>query len=258
MTAVDLERTLALALDAARRSRQPIPPLSSAHDLDLSMAYQVQSAGIELRLAGGATRVGHKVGLTSRAMQQQLGVDQPDFGVLLDTMVIASGSSIALGDLINPKVEAEIAIRVAAPLSGSDVTREQARAAIGAAVPALEIIDSRIADWKIGLADTIADNASSALVVIGDRSRDVADLASETVSLFVDDEEIASGDGSALLGDPLDVLRWLVHALARYGRGIDADDLILLGAVHASVPLEAGRRYRARYRRWPNVECTVV
>jgi 2-keto-4-pentenoate hydratase len=258
VTAVDLEGTLALALDDARRSRQPVPPLTSAYDMDLSMAYRVQSVGIELRVAGGATRIGHKVGLTSPAMQQQLGVDQPDFGVLLDTMILPCGSSVALDDLINPKVEAEIAIRMSGPLSGAEVTREQASAAIGAAVPALEIIDSRIADWKIGLADTIADNASSGLVVIGDPSPEVTDLASECVSLFVDDEEVASGDGSALLGDPLDVLRWLAHALAGYGGGIDAGDLVLLGAVHAAVPLEPGRRYWARYRRWPSVDCIVV
>jgi 2-keto-4-pentenoate hydratase len=259
MSQTDLETTVAHALDRARRDRQPIAPLVSTYDcFDVPLAYRVQQIGIDLRLAEGATRVGHKIGLTSQAMQQQLGVDQPDYGALLDTMVVPSGSSIECDSLIAPRVEAEIAVRLDSPLSGADVTREQVQSAIGYAVPALEIIDSRIADWKIGLADTIADNASSALAVIGEPSPDVSDLTGESVTLFVDDEEVASGDGSALLGDPLESLRWLVQALAGFGGGIDAGDLVLLGAVHASVPLERGRSYRARYRRWPGVGCTVV
>lgn len=255
----DIETTIAHQLDHARRTCRAIPPLTSAHpDLSVSSAYRIQQTGIGLRLADGAHRVGHKIGLTSAAMQQQLGVDQPDYGVLLDTMVVPSGATIERSTLVAPRVEAEIAVRMTASLAGSAVTREQAQAAIGSVVPALEIIDSRIADWKISLVDTIADNASSGLAVVGAPSAETGDLAGESVRLFVDDAEVASGEGSALLGHPLESLRWLVHALAEFGAGLEAGDLVLLGAVHASVPLEPGRRYRASYARWGDVDCVVT
>jgi 2-keto-4-pentenoate hydratase len=253
-----LSQRLGEVLEQARTTREPVPPLTSIHhDLDVAVAYQVQQVGIELRVNAGGHRVGHKIGLTSKAMQEQLGVDQPDFGVLLDSMIVHTGETIARDSLIAPRVEAEIAVTMHAPLAGGDATRGEALAAIGTALPALEIIDSRIADWKISLPDTIADNASSGLAVIGSPAPITSELADETVQLYEDDVAVAAGVGSALLGDPVESLLWLVRALDGYGGGLQEGDLVLLGAVHASVPLQAGKRYRAVYGSWGEVECRV-
>jgi 2-keto-4-pentenoate hydratase len=253
-----LPQTLGRLLEEARTRRAPVSPLTESHpDLGVAVAYQVQQVGIDLRIGEGAHRVGHKIGLTSAAMQQQLGVDQPDFGVLLDSMILRSGATVARDALIAPRVEAEIAVWLTQPLTGGDVTPEEARAAIGSAVPALEIIDSRIVDWKIALADTVADNASSALAVVGEPAEVGTALADQTVTLLEDGVPVASGEGSALLGDPLTSLCWLVRALDGVGAGLAAGDLVLLGAVHASVPLVAGRSYRAVYSSWGGVECHV-
>lgn len=254
----DLPAELAMVLDTARKTRQPVGQLTATHDnFGVALAYRVQQLGIDLRISDGAQRVGRKIGLTSQAMQRQLGVDEPDYGTLLDCMVVPSGGTIAVDELIAPRVEAEVAVTMRRPLHGAGTTRDEAEQAVGAAVPALEIIDSRIMDWKIALADTIADNASSALAVVGSPVEPVpaADFASETVTLFEDDQVVGRGDGAALLGDPLKSLLWLVRALANHDAGLRPGDLVLLGAVHASVPLRRGKRYRAVYSTWGNAEC---
>jgi 2-keto-4-pentenoate hydratase len=255
----ELAGTIGRALEAARRSRQPVPPLTQSYDgLSSELAYRVQQFGIGLREQEGAGRVGHKVGLTSEAMQHQLGVDQPDYGVLLDTMVVPSGATIRLDNLIAPRIEAEIAVRIGRPLAGPHTSLEQVTGAVSAVVPALEVIDSRILDWRISLIDTIADNASSALAVVGQpvEPPDLR-LASQSVTLFEDDEVVGHGAGDALLGDPWNSLLWLVRTLDTFGEGLRAGDIVLLGAVHASVPLRSGRRYHAAYDTWGEVDCLV-
>lgn len=229
-------------LHEARRAATPIPPLVDDRDgLTLQDAYAIQRAGLELRLAEGAHQVGGKVGLTSQAMQDMLGVDQPDFGYLLDDMVEASGADIEAGSLIAPRVEGEVAFVLAEDLAGPGLTRADVLAATEAVAPALEVIDSRIADWRITIVDTIADNASSGLAVLGDQ-RPLDGLALETIemSLTVGDERV-TGLGGAVLGHPAEGVAWLGNALAEYGGGhLRAGDIVIPGALGRALPVGPG------------------
>ncbi|PBC77068.1 2-oxo-3-hexenedioate decarboxylase/2-keto-4-pentenoate hydratase [Streptomyces sp. TLI_235] len=242
---------LAALLRRAEAERSPIAPLTELHDgLDLVGAYAVQDINTRLRLAAGDRLVGRKVGLTSLPMQRQLGVDEPDFGVLFQSMVIPDGGTVASGDMVAPRAEAEIAFVLGRPLGGPEVTADEAREAVSQVVLAVEIIDSRIADWRITLADTVADNASSARVVVG-RPVDatpqlMAGLKDESLELYVDGEQAARGLGSEVLGDPIEAVAWLARTLDRFGTGLQPGELVLAGAVHASIPLTPGTRMVAR------------
>jgi 2-keto-4-pentenoate hydratase len=240
---VDIESLARFAqeLRDAEHAAVPVPPLSErAPGLGIEDAYAIQQGGRELRLARGATLVGHKVGLTSAAMQQQLGVDQPDFGYLTDAMQVPAGGELAVGELIAPRVEAEIAFRLARPLRGDQITREQVLAATEAVAPALEVIDSRVADWRITIVDTIADNASCGRFVVGDfRPLDGLDLAAVEVTMAVGAERV-SGRGEAVLGHPAEALVWLTRALAPYGEGLETGEVVLPGAVARALPIAAG------------------
>jgi 2-keto-4-pentenoate hydratase len=229
---------LAQAADRAR----PVEPLTTRiPDLDLAGACAVQAALVRRWTDSGRRVVGHKVGLTSAAMQGQLGVEEPDSGVLTDRMVLSDGAVLDTGRLIAPRVEAEAAL-----VLGEDVpaapTREQAAAAITSVAVALEVIDSRIADWRIAIQDTVADNASSAYAVVGwpVPAGDAGDLRTLGLVLSRNGEIVASGAGAAVLGDPVLALTWLARRLAEQGERLRAGQLVLPGAVHASVPLVAG------------------
>ncbi|WP_157555695.1 2-keto-4-pentenoate hydratase [Microbacterium hominis] len=192
--------------------------------------------------------MGHKVGLTSLAMQRQLGVDQPDFGVITDRMVIPNGGSIDVEDLIAPRLEAEFAFRFASDLPATP-TLDELTAGLGGVAVAIEIIDSRVADWRITLVDTVADNASSARIVYGDfepaSEATIAALPSTVITLVQDGQDVASGPGSAVLGDPLTSLHWLASAIGEYGDRFRAGDVVLAGAVAAAVPLTPGSTWEA-------------
>jgi 2-keto-4-pentenoate hydratase len=243
----ELVASLADELEAAERDRLSIQPISArVPDFSLEQAYAVQSAVIGRRLAGGAQLVGHKVGLTNVAMQKQLGVDQPDFGRLLDDMALEADAEISLATLIAARIEPEIAFILGSALVGPTVTVEDVIAATEAVAPALEIIDSRIADWKITLVDTVADNASSSRFVIGPRravgSLELAEIEGQ---LHVDGVVAGSGAGSAVLGHPAAAVAWLANTLAEFGESLAAGEVIIPGALCASVPLVAGSTYRA-------------
>jgi len=245
-TQFDIAR-IADELASAELSRIPIAaPSTTSPRFDVEDAYGVQSINIARKVAAGETRVGHKVGLTSLAMQKQLGVDQPDFGVITDRMVIANGGTVDVGELIAPRAEAEFAFRIGADLAASP-TIDALRAAIDGVAVAIEVIDSRIADWKITLVDTVADNASSARIVYGRfmpaTDELIAALPSLTAVLEQDGEEKVSGLGSAVLGDPLISLHWLATAIGAFGDGFRAGDVVLAGAVASAVPLVAGSSY---------------
>ncbi|MEV6057569.1 fumarylacetoacetate hydrolase family protein [Streptomyces sp. NPDC052107] len=233
---------MASALLAAEYERVPIDALTVRRPgLPLETAYRVQGAAVARRIAGGARVVGHKAGVTSQAMQEQMGVDEPDSGVLLDDMVLPTGSTLARPVLMQPRVEAEIAFRLGCDLVGANVDLEEARAAVKEVFLALEVIDTRFTSWRITVADSIADNASCARVVTGPMvplSTDM-DLAAERLVVSVDRNAVASGEGRAVLGDPLRALSWLAGRLHRFGDGLRAGQLVLAGAVHASLPLEA-------------------
>lgn len=221
-------------------------------------AYRIQLAGRRIREEAGERIVGRKVGLTSRAMQEQLGVDQPDHGYLTASMVFEGGSEIEAVDLIEPKVEAEIGMRLGADLSGAEVGLEEAIAAIEEIAPALEVIDSRIADWKIKIVDTIADNASSAGAVFGDWVKfDEIDLTAVEMTMRAGTESVA-GAGAAVLGHPAEALRWLAVTLADYGEGLRAGQIILPGAMAKALPITAGDTVEATFTDLGSVSVSVV
>lgn len=233
---------LADELATAAEEARPVEPLTSrAPDLDLAGAYAVQRALVRRWTDAGDRVVGHKVGLTSAAMQQQLGVDQPDSGVLLDRMVFTDGAVLDAHRLIAPRVEAEIALVLGADVPAG-AGREEVAAAIASVAVAVEIIDSRIADWRIAVEDTVADNASSAFVVAGwpVPVEEVGDLRTVGLVLRRNGEVAATGAGAAVLGDPVLALTWLAERLAEQGDHLRAGQVVLPGAVHASVPLAGG------------------
>ncbi len=226
-------------------------PCAPVRDLigtdDLPAAYAVQQGLVQARLGAGARIVGRKIGATSEAVQRQLGVDQPDFGYLLDEMDVSSHDPISMGTLLQPRVEGEVAFVLAKdidPADEADITIDLVRDAVDVALPALEIVDSRIADWAIGFTDTVADNASSGLFVVGSEGRTLDDLepVDVTMSLTVNGEERSSGNGAACLGDPLEALRWLAVQAYRFGDPLRAGHLILSGALGPFVPFAPGDR----------------
>ncbi|MEA2376638.1 MAG: 2-keto-4-pentenoate hydratase [Thermoleophilaceae bacterium] len=249
------EESLARALFSAERNSEPIAPLvRDRPDLDVAAAYAVQRAGRELRLAGGDELRGHKVGLTSQAMQEMLGVRQPDFGYLLASMLVPAGGSIALEGLIAPRVEAEIAFYLGERLSGPGVTPEQVMAATSQVAPALEVIDSRIADWEITLVDTVADNASSARAVIGEPiAAHGLDLAELEGRLTVGGEKVV-GRGDAVLGHPSRAVAWLANTLADFGEALEPGEVIIPGAIARALPVQAGSVARADFGQLGSVE----
>lgn len=248
----------AAALTEAARTRRPLAPLSERlPDLSEEAAYAIQQAGASARAAAGARVVGRKVGLTSAAMQEMLGVDRPDYGVLFDDMLIEPGAGIEAGRLLAPRIEAEIAFDLARPLEGPDVDVEQVLAATATVRPALEVIDSRIADWRISFEDTIADNASSALVVLGAPIPiDGFDAAAETVTVAIGDRAV-SGDGAAVLGHPAEAVAWLARTLADHGEALREGDVVLPGAMAAALPFAPGDVVVARWATLGELEVTV-
>lgn len=244
---------------AARRlldAQDALLPCAPVRDLigtdDLDAAYAVQQLVVQQRLDAGARVVGRKIGATSVAVQQQLGVDQPDFGFLLDEMDVSHGARagagpISMGRLLQPRVEAEVAFVLRRDLDEPEPTLESVRDAVDVALPALEIVDSRIAGWDIGFTDTVADCASSGLFVVGTDGLPLSALEPRDVvmSLTINGEERSAGRGEACLGDPLEALRWLAVQAARYGDPLRAGHLILSGALGPFVPFAPGDRVEA-------------
>jgi 2-oxo-3-hexenedioate decarboxylase/2-keto-4-pentenoate hydratase len=249
LTCVQREEA-ALLLRRAEHDVAPIEPLSALlPGLAPADAYAVQRDNIAWRLADGATVVGHKVGLTSVAMRRLLGVDEPDFGHLLDDMVHRDGATVLAARYCAPRVEPEICFRLARPLRGPGVTVEDVLAATEAVAPALEIVDSRIRDWRITLADTVADNASSAGLVHGPWTplADAPDLAAVTAELFVDGERVASGSGEEVLGHPAAAVAWLANTLAGFDSALEEGHLVLPGAMTTAPFVTAGQKVEARF-----------
>ncbi|MGW3668549.1 2-keto-4-pentenoate hydratase [Streptomyces sp. NPDC005141] len=257
----ELERRWASAAAVLRRAEQTgvavAPVTMQRPELSVADAYRIQAAGIAQRLGDGARVVGHKVGVTSQAMQQQMGVPGPDSGILLDDMLLSCGSALPREGFLAPRVEAEIAFRLGDDLKGPGLSIDEVRAAVAGVCLALEVIDTRFARWQITLADSISDNASCARVVVGETVPldAVPDLADEGVVIHVDGHPIAAGQGRAVLGHPLRALVWLTARLADLGTspGLSAGDLVLPGAVHASLPLNAGMTVQAQAQHLPPV-----
>ncbi len=248
---------IADALRDAERSRTAIAPLTTTHrGLSIEDAYRIQRLNIRRRLDAGERIAGHKVGLTSRVMQEQLSVDQPDYGVITDAMVVPDGGELRVDALIAPRVEPEFAFLIGEDLPAAPTLHELTASVSGVAL-ALEIIDSRIADWKIALVDTVADNASSARIVHGEflpaRAALLSTLPSTTITLRRNGAEVGSGPGSAVLGDPLVSLHWLATAIGSYGDRFSKGEVVIAGAVAAAVPLTAGSAWEASADGFPAV-----
>ena len=234
-------------LDEARRTSTATPPVRDVLGAtDIARAYAVQAELTRRRLAEGRTITGRKIGLTAPAVQQQLGVDQPDFGVLFDHMAVPDGGEVAAHALIQPKIEAEVAFVLGADLDGHprELTYDRVFAAIDHAVGALEIVDSRNANWDITITDTVADNASSALYVLGDTAVPVSAFRPVDVTMVLskDGVEASSGTGSACLGDPVSALAWLARTVAGLGAPLRAGEVVLSGALGPMVPVESGNQ----------------
>jgi 2-keto-4-pentenoate hydratase len=238
-------------LVAARATRQPCAPIRGLLPAgDIDAAYAVQSAWVADQLATGARVVGRKTGLTNPAVQAQLGVGQPDFGVLLDSMACAAGVPVDSTRTLQPKIEAEIAFVLAHDLDGDVIGRAEVAAATAYVVPALEIVDSRIAGWDISIVDTIADNASSGLFVLGDQKQrlgrlDLADCAMTMRKGGELGDVVSTGTGAACLGHPLAAVAWLAATVRDHGRPLRAGEVILSGALGPMVPVVPGDTFLA-------------
>ena len=231
----------------AAATRVTCPPVRDLlGDSDVALAYAVQRRLTTARLAAGARLTGWKIGLTSPAVQRQLGVDRPDFGVLFADMDVSTLDEVPSGRLLQPKAEAEIAFVLGADLDG-ELDPATVRAAVEYAVPALEIVDSRIAGWDITITDTVADNASSGLYVLGEERLplDKLEPAEVIMRLFVDGEQVSRGSGAACLGDPLNALLWLARMARELGEPLRAGQVVLSGALGPMVPAVPGTTVRA-------------
>lgn len=226
----------------------PIPPLREwLAPRDGEGAYAVQAASVRYWLDHGRRLVGRKVGLTSVAVQTQLGVDQPDFGVLFHDMQIPDGGALWVEQALQPKAEAEVAFIMASDVSDPNVSRDELAAAIGAAAVAIEIVDSRIADWKITFADTVADNGSSAFFVVSENRVPLAGLDLWTCGMVLEQNgRVASvGAGAACLSHPLNAALWLAKTLAARGERLKKGDILLSGALGPMTTLKPGDNIRA-------------
>ncbi|MFM6853554.1 MAG: 2-keto-4-pentenoate hydratase [Sphingopyxis sp.] len=229
-------------------SRGAVPPLRDGlAPTDAAGAYMVQGINTRFWQGQGRRIVGRKAGLTARAVQQQLGVDQPDFGVLFDDMRVADGGRLDPARCLQPKAEAEIAFILAADLPSAQTTAQQVAAAVASVHAAIEIIDSRIAEWKITFADTVADNGSSAFFVIADQGLPLAglDLEGAAMDMRFNGKTVSTGVASAALGNPLNAAAWLAQTLAHAGEPLKAGDILLAGALGSMVALSPGDRVEA-------------
>ena len=232
----------------AARTRVPCAPVRDLIGLtDIDLAYEVQNQLTAARLAEGAVVVGRKTGATSKAVQDQLGVDQPDFGVLFEDMDVSTYDEVPGGRLIQPKAEAEVAFVLEEDLADGPLGVADVRKAVAYAVAAIEIVDSRIESWNIKITDTVADNASSGLFVLSDRkvSLDGFDPVDVTMALYDGDEQVSSGNGAACLGDPLNALSWLARTARDFGEPLRAGQVVLSGALGAMVTAQPGHAIRA-------------
>lgn len=238
-----LRHEAAQSLLRAYETGQPIAPLSQTYEgLDLEDAYAIQLEQVAAWTASGKEILGHKVGLTSLAVQKQLGVNQPDFGHLTNDMFYLSGQPIPPGTFMQPRVEPEIAFVLKKSLHGPNVTVAEAVQAVDYVVASLEIVDSRIADWKITLTDTVADNASSGGVVLGTKPMTLTDVDLRTLgaNLYKNGRLQHTGAGASVLGSPISSLVWLANTLGRLGTTLEAGEVVIPGAITPMIPAAPG------------------
>jgi len=224
----------------------PIAPVGARIGNDLALAYRVQARNVRAWCDAGRRRAGFKIGMTSVAARRQFGVDEPDFGVLFDDIGVPSGGEVAWARMFQPRVEGEIALRIGRDIDCAMAPQDAAHY-VDAAIPALEIADSRIADWRIAIVDTVADNASAGLYVLGRPARDFdfARLIEATMTLRSGADIVSQGRGASTMGGPHLALAWLANALLAHGERLKAGDVVLSGALGPPVPATPGATYAA-------------
>jgi 2-keto-4-pentenoate hydratase len=245
-----LREEIAGALREAESSRKPIAPLASRWpDLEVADAYAIQRENVGASIRAGASIRGHKVGLSSRVMQDMMGVHEPDYGHLLDDMFVFEGHSVAMADLIQPRVEIEVAFVLGSPLPKQGCNVADVLRATEFVLPSIEIIDSRIADWKIGIVDTIADNASSAKVVLGGNPVRLTDVDVRQIgaSLRLNGEVVETGTSAAVLGNPVTSVAWLAQTIGEFDIALEPGHVVLPGSCTRAVPVQAGDAVRADF-----------
>jgi 2-keto-4-pentenoate hydratase len=253
MLSDSLRTEVAARLADAERDRAPIPPLRETYsDLDVVDAYEIQLINIRRRLADGATIHGHKVGLSSKAMQEMMGVDEPDYGHLLSDMEVFEDRPVPAGRYCMPRVEVEVAFILGETLPGDGCTEDDVIAATEFVAPSIELIDSRITNWNIKIGDTIADNASSAGYILGPDRVKPTEIDLRTIEARLlrrrnggGGEEVAAGRSDAVLGNPVTAVAWLARKVASFGVTLEAGHVILPGSVHRAIDAHAGDEFEA-------------
>jgi 2-keto-4-pentenoate hydratase len=237
---------LAAAADAlyrAQEDRAPIAPLTDTWEgVDVTAAYEVQLRNIARRLDAGDAVRGHKVGLSAKAMQQMLGVDEPDYGHLLDSMFLWESDAVDVSRFLQPRAEIEVAFVLGRTLAGPGVTVADAIRATDFVLPSIEVVDSRVADWKIKLPDTIADNASSGAVVLGGSPTKLTDIDVRLIgaTLRCNGELRETGASGAVLGNPAVAVAWLANKVAAFGVTLEAGHVVMPGSCTRMIPVAAG------------------
>lgn len=255
---MDIQKA-ATALMEAENEKKPITPFtSSAEEISVDDAYQIQLRQIHHKVDNGAVIVGKKIGLTSKAMQEMFNVNEPDYGHLLNDMIYQDGDTISLDRYIQPKIEFEIAFVLKKDLKGPGVSMNDVIEATDYIVPALEIIDSRIKDWQIKYEDTVADNGSSAGAIIGKTTARIngLDLAGMSMNVYRNNEFLDSATGAAVMGHPAQAVAWLANALGNYGISLYAGEIILAGALSKAVVIEDGDTFTAEFDHIGSVSAT--
>ncbi|MCW2762396.1 MAG: 2-keto-4-pentenoate hydratase [Marmoricola sp.] len=261
MLSDDVRRAVADALRDAETGRRPIPPLRETWpEIDVVDAYEIQLLNIRHRLEAGAGVRGHKVGLSSKAMQEMMGVDEPDYGHLLTDMELFEDEPVAAGQYCYPRVEVEVAFVLGETLPGVGCTEEDVLRATEFVAPSIELIDSRVVDWNIKIADTIADNASSAGFILGpERVRpDSVDLRAINAVLTRNGEKVAEGRSDAVLGNPVRAVAWLANKVAEFGVTLEAGHVILPGSVHRAIDVRPGDDFVAEFEGFGSVHLNFI
>ena len=252
---------LSQELIVAERDRKPIVQLTERlPNISVAEAYAIQQHIVNSRLAAGELIVGRKIGLTSVAMQEMLGVHEPDYGHILSKSMINEGEPISMRRLIQPRVESEICFVLKSDLKGPGVTVANVLAATAGVIPAFEIIDSRFQNWKVKLQDTIADSASGALVVLGAKLTPIADLDLRLVGLVLEKDGaiLATAAGAAVWGNPVQAVAWLVNKLGEYGIGLHAGEFIMSGSLTSAFDASAGSSFHATFDRLGSVSTRFI
>jgi len=256
-----LHDKLHLELLKAEESKQPINTFTSRYaNIDINDSYAIQLKVVQTKIDRGSKIVGKKIGQVSRAMQELMGIMEPDYGHILDSMVMQEGEPIPMSCLIQPRVEGEICFVLKEDLIGPGITVASVMKATAGVIPALEIIDSRFKNWKVKIEDGVADNAGGGLVVLGGTITNIYELDLRLIGMALekDGEILSTAAGSAVLGNPAQAVAWLANKLAEHGVGLRSGEIIMSGSLTAAVPAQAGSCFQATFDRLGSVTARFV